>query len=186
MVMVAVIAAVVGAFVATPVAVYASHRFTDVSDSNVFHDDIAWLADTGVTKGCNPPANDAFCPDDFVTRGQLAAFLHRFAIAGVGFDPSRVYANWHREDTGETDSIVAMCDEGDVLLSGATELGDGLDLIFDDGPIPTPGDLWTVPDPYPNIGPRFRVDGPFTGWSAAFDSYQAGHWAVVAYCYDVP
>ena len=35
------------------------------------------LADAGITKGCNPPANDRFCPDDRVTRGQMAAFLNR-------------------------------------------------------------------------------------------------------------
>ncbi len=42
-----------------------------------FKGDIAWLADVGVTKGCNPTANTRFCPDARVTRGQMAAFLHR-------------------------------------------------------------------------------------------------------------
>lgn len=55
-----------------------SHTFTDVSSSNVFHDDIAWLAESGVTRGCNPPENTEFCPDVAVTREQMAAFLHRF------------------------------------------------------------------------------------------------------------
>ena len=35
------------------------------------------LATAGVTKGCNPPANDRFCPTSYVTRGQFAAFLYR-------------------------------------------------------------------------------------------------------------
>src|SRR5690606_23774824 len=48
-----------------------------------FVDDIAWLAATDITRGCNPPDNDAFCPDDPVTRGEMAAFLHR-ALAGRG------------------------------------------------------------------------------------------------------
>jgi hypothetical protein len=52
-------------------------EFGDVDDSNVFHDDIIWLAETGITKGCNPPTNDQFCPNSYVTRGQMAAFLHR-------------------------------------------------------------------------------------------------------------
>ena len=56
--------------------------FTDTADS-VFVDDIAWLAATDITRGCNPPDNDAFCPDDPVTRGEMAAFLHR-ALAGRG------------------------------------------------------------------------------------------------------
>ncbi len=51
--------------------------FTDVPADNPFYDSIAWLADAGITKGCNPPANDRFCPDDAVTRGQMAAFLVR-------------------------------------------------------------------------------------------------------------
>jgi hypothetical protein len=58
--------------------------FSDVWDPAVdtgtpplFFEDIEWLAQTGVTRGCNPPANSNFCPDDPVTRGQMAAFLVR-------------------------------------------------------------------------------------------------------------
>ena len=50
--------------------------FTDIAGS-VFAGDIEWLGAVGVTKGCNPPANDLFCPNDVVTRGQMAAFLVR-------------------------------------------------------------------------------------------------------------
>lgn len=46
-------------------------------DSSVHEQDIDLLAAAGVTSGCNPPANDRFCPDDPVTRGQMAAFLAR-------------------------------------------------------------------------------------------------------------
>ena len=46
-------------------------------DDNVFAADIQWLADSGVTKGCNPPTNDLFCPGSIVTREQMAAFLAR-------------------------------------------------------------------------------------------------------------
>ena len=38
------------------------------------------LANAGVTRGCNPPRNDRFCPDDYVTRGQMAAFLVRAGL----------------------------------------------------------------------------------------------------------
>jgi hypothetical protein len=50
--------------------------FSDDNDS-VFEADIEWLATEGITQGCNPPANTRFCPDDPVTRGQMAAFLVR-------------------------------------------------------------------------------------------------------------
>jgi len=43
----------------------------------LFEDDVAALAEAGVTAGCNPPANDRFCPGDVVTRGQMAAFVVR-------------------------------------------------------------------------------------------------------------
>ena len=49
---------------------------TDTSGS-VFENDIEWLATTGITRGCNPPVNDQFCPTGHVTKGQMAAFLHR-------------------------------------------------------------------------------------------------------------
>jgi 5'-nucleotidase len=55
----------------------ASDRFDDVPDTHTFHDDIGWLADEGITIGCNPPDNTLFCPDDSVTRGQTAAFFVR-------------------------------------------------------------------------------------------------------------
>lgn len=49
----------------------------DDSEGTTFEEDITWLASVGITRGCNPPDNTLFCPDDPVTRGQMAAFLHR-------------------------------------------------------------------------------------------------------------
>jgi hypothetical protein len=46
-------------------------------DGSVFELDIAKLAASGITRGCNPPINDMFCPGQPVTRAQMAAFLHR-------------------------------------------------------------------------------------------------------------
>ena len=71
--------AALAVLIAAPLAVVAADGFTDVPDSNVFHDNITWLADAGVTKGCNPPANTEFCPSDNVTREQMAAFMQRLA-----------------------------------------------------------------------------------------------------------
>lgn len=50
--------------------------FSD-DDGSVFETDIEKLAAAGITRGCNPPVNDLFCPDEYVTRGQMAAFLVR-------------------------------------------------------------------------------------------------------------
>lgn len=51
-------------------------HFTD-DNGSIFEDDINRLAEAGITKGCNPPADTEFCADEFLTRGQMAAFLNR-------------------------------------------------------------------------------------------------------------
>ena len=62
------------------VAYATAGRFSDVPNTNPFVPDIEWLAQSGVTRGCT---TDRFCPQDFVTRQQMAAFLHRLAISRV-------------------------------------------------------------------------------------------------------
>jgi hypothetical protein len=52
------------------------NTFVD-DDNSAFETDIARLATAGITRGCNPPANTMFCPNQSVTREQMAAFLHR-------------------------------------------------------------------------------------------------------------
>ncbi len=51
-------------------------RFSDTQES-LFVNSTAWLAASGITVGCNPPSNTKFCPDQYVTRGELATFLKR-------------------------------------------------------------------------------------------------------------
>ncbi|MDH5294435.1 MAG: hypothetical protein OEW91_12190, partial [Acidimicrobiia bacterium] len=74
--------------------------------------------------GCNPPTNDLFCPDDFVTREQMAAFLHRALDLGIegrltlirsidastypSFDPTAVV---YRDDTNELVLLDAPAEE---------------------------------------------------------------------------
>jgi hypothetical protein len=57
-------------------------RFIDDNDS-VFQTDIETIAAAGITLGCNPPTNNRYCPDDTVTRGQMAAFLTRGGFGTV-------------------------------------------------------------------------------------------------------
>ena len=72
-----VAAAVVMATTTVPVTAQTTERFDDVPAGHTFHADVAWLATSGITRGCNPPDNTRFCPDQPVTRGQMAAFLKR-------------------------------------------------------------------------------------------------------------
>ena len=82
--LVVVSAALLGAAIASPLGVIASHQFTDVPNSNTFHDDIDAIRDAGVTTGC---ALNLYCPKDFVTREQMAAFLNRLGALGPGKSP---------------------------------------------------------------------------------------------------
>ncbi len=50
--------------------------FDDIEGS-VHYEDIVYIAELEITKGCNPPANTDYCPDENVTRGEMAAFLVR-------------------------------------------------------------------------------------------------------------
>ncbi len=46
-------------------------------NGNVHEGYIEAISAAGITKGCNPPRNDRYCPDVSVTRGEMAAFLTR-------------------------------------------------------------------------------------------------------------
>ena len=79
--------------------------FVDDDDS-IFEADIEWLAAAGITRGCNPPINDRFCPNDYVTRGHMAAFL----VRALGYS-----------DDGGGDLFVD--DDGSVFESDIDRLG---------------------------------------------------------------
>jgi hypothetical protein len=77
------LAIVAGAVVSLPAAADAQSSelppggsFVDDNDS-VFEGSIEAITAVGVTAGCNPPTNDRYCPDEAVTRAQMAAFLSR-------------------------------------------------------------------------------------------------------------
>lgn len=50
--------------------------FTD-DDGSIFEELANGIEDAGITVGCNPPANDRYCPDDVVRRNEMASFLTR-------------------------------------------------------------------------------------------------------------
>lgn len=49
-------------------------RFVD-DDGNPHEQSIEFIAERGITRGCNPPTVDRFCPGNSVTRAEMAAFL---------------------------------------------------------------------------------------------------------------
>ncbi len=61
-------------------------HFTD-DDGHVLEGAINRLAEARITVGCNPPANDHFCPDRPLTRAEAAAFVARaLSLPASGVD----------------------------------------------------------------------------------------------------
>lgn len=100
-----IVAAVAAVVFAIPAMVIATDTFTDVADDHTFHNDITWLGDTGVTKGCNPPANTNYCPDDPLTRGQMAAMLHRLSTNQI-VDAATVGGHTPEDLKGSTETLI--------------------------------------------------------------------------------
>jgi hypothetical protein len=57
-------------------------HFVD-DNTSIFEPGINKVADARITLGCNPPANTNFCPNDNVTRGQMAGFIIRALTGGT-------------------------------------------------------------------------------------------------------
>ena len=90
--------------------------FIDVLPEHTFFEDVEWLKDEGITLGCNPPDNTRFCPEEDVSRGQMASFLARAMDLPAGGD---VFA----DDDGSTheDNINRLAASGITL--GCTTSG---------------------------------------------------------------
>ena len=67
----------------------AGNPFVDDNDS-IFEDHIERLRIAGVTKGCNPPVNNKFCPTKPVRRDEMATFIGRAGGLDGDTPPPRV------------------------------------------------------------------------------------------------
>src|SRR5690606_8632237 len=82
-----------------PGVVY-SPTFLDVADDAPFAGEIRSMVAAGVTRGCDEIGSH-FCPDGYVTRGQMAAFLVRV----LGLEPGEArFSDRSEEHTSEIQS----------------------------------------------------------------------------------
>ncbi|MFQ5556626.1 MAG: S-layer homology domain-containing protein [Acidimicrobiales bacterium] len=89
------------------------HTFVDVTESWQ-QGPVSWMADVGVTNGTSA---STFSPDDLVTRGQLAAMLHRLAgepAAPPATQFTDVFVSWQIAPVGW------MLDQGITTGTSAT------------------------------------------------------------------
>jgi len=173
--------------VLVPAIAIGAGNFDDVPASHTFKADIDWLAAAGVTKGCNPPANTRFCPDDYVTRGQMAAFMHRLAInqvvdAKTAIDADKLggYSVEHMSvragsRTFHRDCTDPIPDSGTILATVTIDAPDVGFIIANAG-----GDTWSGNgsqlcqiwiNGYPQQGG--------SGWVDHAEDYEADCWASI-------
>ena len=139
----ALLAVLIATVMVVPIAAFAIHSFTDVPDSAFFSNSVTWMKDNGITVGCNPPANTEYCPNDNVSRGEMAVFLKRLSENKIVDAATAVNATNADalEGFGKTDflgmsirqvfvevlvpdgsafgaSAEASCDAGEVLIGG--------------------------------------------------------------------
>ncbi len=106
-----------GGAIAFPLGVVASHQFSDVPPSNTFHADIAAIRDAGVTSGCAP---GKYCPKDFVTREQMAAFLNRLGALEADKTP---VVNADRVDGRHAQGLTRVAQGGAIATTAITSTG---------------------------------------------------------------
>jgi S-layer family protein len=66
------------AILLSALAVYANHIFSDVPPGAIYHNQVEWIFNRGVTSGCAP---GLYCPDANVTRAQMAIFMRNLGVA---------------------------------------------------------------------------------------------------------
>ena len=109
----------------------ASHNFSDVPPGAFYHAFVEYLAQSGVTAGCGA---GLFCPEQPVTRGQMAVFLAQVRLlAGCPPDSVRVASTcvdkyeasvWQTTNAGLIQKIrLGTATLGDLVAAGAVQRG---------------------------------------------------------------
>ncbi len=84
----------------------ASHLFSDVPTAAGYHDAVSWLATRAVTLGCG---SGLYCPDDNVTRAQMALFMNRL---GKVLSPTVTGVRAGDTTTLDVDGTLHLCRTG--------------------------------------------------------------------------
>ena len=169
-------AAIAATFVAGIGTAHAAFGFDDVNEADTHASGIQWLVDNDITAGCDA---DSFCPNQFVTRAQMATFMHRLsgddqaasvfaantdAVGQLAADDvlgARQIVNLEVTLTNDTfENVTVACPNGKVAIGGGIQV-----QASQGGAISS--------DWYP-VADRPTNDG--TGWTASLRTLDdAGH-----------
>jgi hypothetical protein len=95
----------------------------DDDNGSTFQDDINAIAEEGITRGCNPPANDRYCPNDPVERDQMASFLARARGLTPMTPPPRPELDWELVVGGLNAPVQTLVPPGEDRLLIAEQSG---------------------------------------------------------------
>ena len=135
-------------------------NFVDVDDANATYcAAVSYVKDRGVTLGCTDAIH--YCPNDYVTRLQMALFLQRMGRA----DPTNTLGD-------STTAIGGGRNNNAVSLGGYSTVAGGVDNTAS-------GTISTVAGGYANIasGTVSIVAGGYGNVAAGSYSFAAGHFA---------
>lgn len=91
-------------------------------NGHILESGINRIAEAKITVGCNPPANNHFCPNRALTRGETATLLTR--ALGLPHNPQRVHlSNWNP----------ISCAKGGVNCTLNVETFDGRTHLIEEG-----------------------------------------------------
>ena len=115
-----------------PAVALAGSVFDDVDDTDTHIEGITFMKDSGVSVGCD--ANNNYCPQDNVTRAQMATFMYRLS----GNDPAtEASVNADSVDGSDAEDLQVLVFQGTDLdacssLTAATDCGS----VVVDAPVP--------------------------------------------------
>lgn len=139
-------------------------QFRD-DEGSTHEKDIDKIYASGITKGCNPPTNDLYCPTDWVSRGQMAAFIRRhFGFASATKD-------YFTDDNGTT-----FEEDINALRAAGIAFGCGKGVYCPDQPLLREefAEMFTRAFGYTNLaGTDWHVDDDDSPFETSIDALRA-------------
>jgi hypothetical protein len=149
------------ALVSSSATAAACGGFTDVDSASGFCPSVQWLKNRGITLGCTLPT--LFCPNDAVTRLQMAAFLNRL---GNAFEPAFVHATEKQVNAAVNTGDTVVCQTSPYAVTNYPRVATASTMFYHES-----GYTENV-----NTKVRYSTNGGTT-WNDFGDFYSgAGNW----------
>jgi hypothetical protein len=145
--------------------------FTDVDSASTFCPNVDWLKNRQITLGCT---GTTYCPNDYVTRLQMAAFMNRL---GAVFTPLVLSV---QQFVSNVASNQVMCVSADVPIADYRRFASAISTVSVSNANPTPVVVGARNVFSTDAGQTWQsFDSPNTGLDFAYQSVASGFYATV-------